>query len=271
MQSNTKPISNKHGCSIEFLTSKESSNMLRSTLFTSKTSANNLNCSVIHQDSLFTNNNELQDNTKFQDITDYEDQPQINIINKSNYEDNDNNISTNDAVIQELNEAAFRNGMIRDFLRSSKLETIRETNSEISYFKKDVVSVQNNNNNMSGGGSINNTSNNLLSMLDERNFFSKAATLIRNFNHSLSENISQDGNNELLTPTMTTFKEIEKLFSSKSSLSIFANNVSNNEIKSECYERKNEHNVHCDRNVKKSYTFNNTCRHNKNCNIYVST
>ena len=271
MQSNTKPISNKHGCSSEFLTSKESSNMLRSTLFTSKTSTNNLNCSVIHQDSLFTNNNELQDYTKFQDITNNEVQPQINIINKSNYEDNDNNISTNDAVIQELNEAAFRNGMIRDFLRSSKLETIRETNSEISYLKKDVVSVQDNNNNMNNSNSINNTSNNLISMLDERNFFSKATTLIRNFNHLLSENISQDGNNELLTPTMTTFKEIEKLFSTKSSLSIFANNVSNNEIKSECYERKNEHNVHCDRNVTKSYTFNNTCRHNKNCNIYVST
>ena len=68
---------------------------------------------------------------------------------------------------------------------------------------------------------------------------------------------------------MSTFKEIEKLFSSKSSVSIFANNFSNNGNKSEFLERKNEHHVHSDRNVKKSYTFNKTYRQNKSCNVHV--
>lgn len=96
--------------------------------------------------------------------------------------------------------------------QNAKLETIQETNSEISFIKKEVLSTHNFN------SSVNNTNNGLVSMLEERNFYSKATSLLRNLNAN-NENVSVDenGNGNYTNKSVSMFKDIEMLFGEKNS------------------------------------------------------
>ena len=236
-----KPLLKKQNGPGELSSSKESSNMLRSTIVGSISSANNLTFSIINQDSLVNDFSSLHNTNKSkqshymnEDINDSSSHvenkfhPKINIINRSNQDDDNNNDYHNELMqkcpyIQDSNDSVCKKTLGKDFFRScGKLETIQETNSEISCLKKDALSTPNYHSSVI-------INNNLIGALDERNFFSKAESIVRNFN-SDANNTSQDEGGSFLSHGVSTVKEIERLFEDKSSLTKHDNN-------SECLTR----------------------------------
>lgn len=222
----------------ETFSRKDTSNMLYSTIVGSRVSTSNLNYSLINQDySLLNTSPQLQSNNHF---------PQINILNKSTDEgDIDNQIEKTQKSFNIQNNNAYRNGIGREgFQLSGKLDTIQETNSEISCIKKDGVSILNFN------SSSNNINNNLISMLDERNFYSKAESLMKNLNINTNNNSREE--ESFYSPNVIMFKEIEQLFLNKSNIN--QSNLSLNEIKKLRIGNDNE--IIGKKKCKKSNTFN---------------
>jgi hypothetical protein len=212
--------------------------MLHSTIVGSRVSTSNLNYSLINQDySLLNTSPQLQSNNHF---------PQINVLNKStDEEDIDNQIEQTQKSFNIQNNIAYRNGIGREgFQLGGKLDTIQETNSEISCIKKDGVSVLNFN------SSSNNINNNLISMLDERNFYSKAESLMKNININTNNNSREE--ESFYSPNVIMFKEIEQLFLNKSNIN--QSNLSLNEIKKLRIGNDNE--IIGKKKCKKSNTFN---------------
>ena len=235
LRSNKPPLKKQNGPG-ELLSSKESSNMLRSTIVGSITSTNNLTFSIINQDSLVNDFSSLHNTNKSkqshhisEDINepsshaDKKYHPKINIIPKSNQDDDidyHNELMQKCPYVQDNNNngttTACKKTLGKDFFRScGKLETIQETNSEISCLKKDALSTPNYN----SSGNINNN------FVDERNFFSKAESILHNFNAEVN-NTSQDEEISFLSPNVSTVKEIEHLFEDKNSFTKHDNNNS---------------------------------------------
>ena len=191
--------------------------MLHSTIVGSRVSTSNLNYSLLNQDySPLNISPQLQSNNHY---------PQINIINKSkDEEDIDNHGEQTQKSFNMQNINAYRNGIGRElFPMGGKLDTIQETNSEISCVKKDGVSILNFN------SSSNNINNNLISMLDERNFYSKAESLMKNFNINTNNNSREE--ESYYSPNVIMFKEIEQLFLNRSNININPSNLSLNEMR----------------------------------------
>lgn len=132
--------------------------MIRSSVEGSRASTSNLNLSLLSQDNSPLNIlSPPQSNNN---------NPQINKIKKS--KDNKDIVGDPEQIQKIPNnnsEVVFRNGNRRELLwLCGKLDTIQETNIEISCVKKDGVSILNFNN------SGNNINHNLISILYERNF-----------------------------------------------------------------------------------------------------
>jgi hypothetical protein len=238
IDNNNPLLSKKINFQSETFSHKDTSNMLHSTIVGSRVSTSNLNYSLINQDySLLNTSPQLQSNNHF---------PQINVLNKStDEEDIDNQIEQTQKSFNIQNNIAYRNGIGREgFQLGGKLDTIQETNSEISCIKKDGVSVLNFN------SSSNNINNNLISMLDERNFYSKAESLMKNININTNNNSREE--ESFYSPNVIMFKEIEQLFLNKSNIN--QSNLSLNEIKKLRIGNDNE--IIGKKKCKKSNTFN---------------